>query len=713
MEALSRSQARKSHAWLVTTLGGAAVALGIAAYWRCYPGMSPFWAPLAETLRLFSGGLDQPFGRDLAGSCPARPPTALQLARVLGWLAVSAGVVGLVRSVFPRYADRVRARMAGRITLVTGVSGSLTGMDAFGVLTDIATEAPEGSLVVLIDSGIDEALAFRCRKAGIVVVDGDPADPQERSAAFGRKRRIIDAVYFLSDDAGRNIAQYRSVRKGLAYDAEAAVRVPVRAYVRIDDLWRGDAFRREQLHAAQPWMADAISVPGAMAQSMADSILDAGCSTVWVFGSNRLVQALLSEFAVRDREAAIFTERPGDTIPCLRVWDPQARDVIEDFELFQARFGRWTFRHPVEPVAGQPDLQRLARKLAAEPNACVVVADPAELPVSDLPQRLAAKCPHHLIFRASESEPGNPAEPLFGRLFAVGPTLGLDVGVGSGLWGRMARLKHEAYRLQHATAGAELTESRKPFDELSAFYQANNVRPILTLMRAMAPLGIDWSPADLAPGNGSRPACLSQDEIQRLARLEHESWMEYLLAHGWTRGGRSDRPKRHPNLVPWEQLDGPDREKDVSSVFDTLELLALLGFRPYRLKHVAQDEGGWARYLRVGEVTATPLTEPREWSTENGDQLRGDAGDWWVESADRHQWTVKAEQFTRTYQHVEADRWQRVGSIFAHVSNDSEAIMTLEGLAVARSGDYIARANTGESWVIPSQSFRQRYVPDG
>jgi voltage-gated potassium channel Kch len=55
----------------------------------------------------------------------------------------------------------------------------------------------------------------------------------------------------------------------------------------------------------------------------------------------------------------------------------------------------------------------------------------------------------------------------------------------------------------------------------------------------------------------------TNEEVELLARMEHERWMEERLNNGWIYGPvRDDEQKLHPSIVPWEHLSDMDKEKD-------------------------------------------------------------------------------------------------------------------------------------------------------
>ena len=76
---------------------------------------------------------------------------------------------------------------------------------------------------------------------------------------------------------------------------------------------------------------------------------------------------------------------------------------------------------------------------------------------------------------------------------------------------------------------------------------------------------------------------LSRDILQlseRLAKNAHDVWAELRLSEGWTWGPhRDDAEKKHPNLVPYEQLAEDEKEYDRKMVFLTLKAIIALGYR--------------------------------------------------------------------------------------------------------------------------------------
>lgn len=120
-----------------------------------------------------------------------------------------------------------------------------------------------------------------------------------------------------------------------------------------------------------------------------------------------------------------------------------------------------------------------------------------------------------------------------------------------------------------------------------------------------------------------------------------------------------------------------------------------------------------ASFVRVGKVRARRLTGAREWTTTNGDVLRGGPGDWLVTSQDGGLRTVKDPQFRDSYKHLRDDVWERTGQVTALQADARQSLETLEGTVSAQPGDWIVTAADGSTWVVPDVVFRRSYRPSG
>jgi hypothetical protein len=74
------------------------------------------------------------------------------------------------------------------------------------------------------------------------------------------------------------------------------------------------------------------------------------------------------------------------------------------------------------------------------------------------------------------------------------------------------------------------------------------------------------------------------EEVERLARMEHQRWCDERIAAGWKFGTpRDDKRKIHPSMVPWEQLSKDDQDRDINTILELPEVLASIDLQIYRV----------------------------------------------------------------------------------------------------------------------------------
>ena len=67
--------------------------------------------------------------------------------------------------------------------------------------------------------------------------------------------------------------------------------------------------------------------------------------------------------------------------------------------------------------------------------------------------------------------------------------------------------------------------------------------------------------------------------IEKMAKNVHEVWAKNRVDEGWTYGPeRDDAHKKHPCLVPYEDLPENEKDYDRATSQETLKLILKLGF---------------------------------------------------------------------------------------------------------------------------------------
>ena len=60
----------------------------------------------------------------------------------------------------------------------------------------------------------------------------------------------------------------------------------------------------------------------------------------------------------------------------------------------------------------------------------------------------------------------------------------------------------------------------------------------------------------------------------------HDNWALQRINEGWTYGSaRNDNTKKHPCLVPYEDLPDSEKEYDRKAAMETLKAIVALGYR--------------------------------------------------------------------------------------------------------------------------------------
>lgn len=66
---------------------------------------------------------------------------------------------------------------------------------------------------------------------------------------------------------------------------------------------------------------------------------------------------------------------------------------------------------------------------------------------------------------------------------------------------------------------------------------------------------------------------------EKLAENTHDVWAAGRIADGWTYGKkRDDDAKKHPCLVPYDQLPESEKEYDRNTAMNTLKLVVAYGY---------------------------------------------------------------------------------------------------------------------------------------
>lgn len=531
-----------------------------------------FWNALYQSLQLFS--LNATPGSDV--------PAPLHVARFLAPAVAGFAAAAAILALFRDQVQQLRVRLFARNHTVIaglGVSGSM-----------LASELP-GQLVAVERELMPAVNQHRSR--GVTVIVGDATDHGvlERARVSRAQRLIVTC----GDDA-------TNLDVLIAANRVAQHAVDLEALVHLDDidLWRlmeaeiltkPDRFGPQVQFfnvfeiAARLLLEEHPPFAGAEGDGSRPHLLFVGLDGVgeslllhvagqWrrTAGNAGQLRITLADPAGRERLDALASRHPE-------------LDSILDTDVRSIDVGSASFR--------RGDLLPADRGDAAL-TAVYVLLDPARKGLAAaLALRAGGEVDGTPIVVAVDDEDGG-----VGSAIREGGSLMPDVhafGVMSrtmtpdllrhGTSEIIARAMHENFVRTNLARGVRRDEkvTMQPWSSLPEPYKQENRWFAKGIAPKLSAAGCAIVPNPLAQtGNDGG---FSVDEIERLARIEHDRWCKGKRRLGWRYAPiRDDERKLHPSLVPWDELSEPDRDKDRDAVRALPSMLAQAGFEIYRVR---------------------------------------------------------------------------------------------------------------------------------
>jgi len=120
-------------------------------------------------------------------------------------------------------------------------------------------------------------------------------------------------------------------------------------------------------------------------------------------------------------------------------------------------------------------------------------------------------------------------------------------------------------------------------------------------------------------------------------------------------------------------------------------------------------DAGWRSFRRRGEVDAVRVAETWTWTTDDGNPMTAQPGDWRVVDDSGAVRSVAAEVFDESYREIAPGRYRRIGVFRARQVLVEEQIDTKENPATAHPGDWVVEGVKGEQWPVPADQFARTY----
>jgi len=536
--------------------------LGFREYYHLHPdkphGVGDLIYYTTQLVPMISGGLDKPI------------PWDLDLARhVLPLVVGYAGLAALV-VLFSAQVHRLRlGRMHGHVVVC--------GLGRKGLL--LTRRLGElGLATVVIERDADNRAIERCRDEGTIVVIGEASDPAVlRSAGVRRAAYLISVCNDDGVNADVAIAA-RALTEGrrdgdltcAAHVADARLWELLRAHQL--ELERVGGFRLELFSVfdlgARAMLAD--HPPAGKADQTADArpphVAVVGLGH---FGKSLVVQAA-RDWYPRFRETGqrlaitvVDRQATGHSDTLCSVYPQLATACVlmpHDLDVNGAGYQRASFldgEHECGPVTtAYVCLDHDSLALSAGLSLLQSLRDrPADVVV-----RLGAQAGLAAYVQGARRSPASATQlyafPLLERTCVPDLVLG-------GTHEQLARAIHDEYCRRQAALGETpaTNPSLRPWNELPAAVAEDNRRQADEFGVKLAAVGCgltaltDWD-ADLFT--------FTPEEIEFLAEMEHQRWIDDHLREGWRYAAGEKRPdkKTHPALVPWSEMPEAERDKD-------------------------------------------------------------------------------------------------------------------------------------------------------
>jgi hypothetical protein len=146
----------------------------------------------------------------------------------------------------------------------------------------------------------------------------------------------------------------------------------------------------------------------------------------------------------------------------------------------------------------------------------------------------------------------------------------------------LAKAIHRDYVRRREEDGVEPNDaSLAPWEDLPETLKESNRSQAADIHRKLAAAGYQ---VVRAPQGDVPETNFEDEEIELLAELEHERWVDERLASGWRLDATRDvHTKRSPYLIPWAELTEDIRDLDRDSVRRIQVFLAQAGFAVLRV----------------------------------------------------------------------------------------------------------------------------------
>ena len=156
--------------------------------------------------------------------------------------------------------------------------------------------------------------------------------------------------------------------------------------------------------------------------------------------------------------------------------------------------------------------------------------------------------------------------------------------VSQGIYEILGRAVHDDYVRARQSEGTFASDdpALKPWDELLPIFKDSDRAQAEHIGVKLRAIGCDLVPLGATEDDD---VVFTSAEVELLAKMEHDRWMDERRKAGWRFGKTRDPEARtNPYLVGWDELEEEIRDRDRETVHRIPMLVALAGFRVQRLR---------------------------------------------------------------------------------------------------------------------------------
>ncbi len=461
-------------------------------------------------------------------------------------------------------------------------------------------------VVVVIGRSFPEETLWALRKAGVMVIEGDPANLDALRSA--RAAAAAHVVALVEDDTA-NLRIEAGVR---AYAARRPRKRPLTVHVGLrSPVLLQEAREMRRLMQAAPDAPPPASPPVEARPFSLDEIAarlllqHEGPTILTVGERQRHARPHLVVFGFDDAAEAVavrvlmglWSVRFDD--PCVTVVTPDAQSARERFEARypQARAhdvwkadiefqsfdwrGRAIDEATLEAIAATrgaataivvstgADADNIALALGVQRacNAGLAHADGTALWPSPIYLKEVSESEFSRQFAAGDRTPD--VDDAYIQAFGAYEQVATRALIIDGALDQGAAMAHDFYQRGAArradVALRELEAVRRSWSDVGETYRnanrASADHAVLKLWDA------GWIPADRDGEAEAAAPVIAEEQIAKLARREHDRWTAERLLAGWRPGEkRNNRLMIHPNITAWDNLTPAEQDKDADQV---------------------------------------------------------------------------------------------------------------------------------------------------